>query len=212
MFRRSGVCFTLTVVCFWELQLPSREIHADFFPIKVSKRVRSQKKLQRVLWRLYLIMVTFLIAFDFIYRLAEIRELFLDPLTSWNENKFVERAMFIQPNRANFNPCRFNSSRGHRYWVNKGLIKLYIRPDQNVTSETSRNVKPVTAASCNVIATVLGQVIRYYERDFSLFPSFLTSYFRNNTFNFTLRNFVTWRYKLRAEVTWHSHVTYVSER
>ena len=38
----------------------------------------------------------------FIYRLDETRELFLDPLTSSNENKFVEHAMFIQPNGANF--------------------------------------------------------------------------------------------------------------
>jgi hypothetical protein len=155
--------------------------------------------LQRVLWRWYLIMVTFFTAFDFIYRLVS-RELFLDPLTSSNKNKFVEPTMFIQLNRANVNPCRLNSSRGQKYWVNKGLIKSYILSDQSVTSEALRNVKPVTFVSCNVIGSVLGKVIHYCEINVSLFPSFLPSYFQNNTFNFTLRNFVTWRSKFRVEV------------
>jgi len=56
VFQRSGVFFTPALVCFKELQLPCREIHTDFFA-KASKRVRPQKKLQRVLWRCYLIMV-----------------------------------------------------------------------------------------------------------------------------------------------------------
>jgi len=76
-----------------------------------------------------------------------------------------------------------------------------------VASETSRIIKPVTLVSRNVIGSVLGQVIRYYERDFSLFSSYLPSYFRNKASHFTLRNFVTWRSNLRADVTWHSHVT-----